>query len=143
MARLYAEAALTSFPGFLHTGEIVEFTLAPGGIVHHVLDTGNVSLQTDAWLIPDVCLKPAGIWRGLKRKGQDETLIYAGVPDAEFSSDRDQDIELVEGMTFLLFVTADFVVRKYRWEQVTPEGPAGYPINHATRFEEQLWPTQD
>lgn len=114
----------------------IEFTSEVVGF--HALGSGNLSLSTDAWYIPDVCLEPAAIWRGLKRQGQDSTLVYSGIPSGQFAEDHGQeDLSVPDGMTLVLFITPDCIVRKYRWEE--SEQHAGYPTNHSARFEELLW----
>lgn len=96
-------------------------------------------MMSDGWFVPDVCLSPAGVWRGLNRPGQERSLCYAGIPSGQFAFDHNAHPFFQEGRTFLVFATPEFRVTKWRWSEADP-ALRGFPLDYENRFEEQLWP---
>jgi hypothetical protein len=145
MAWLTAFTALRSFPG-VYVDEGVsprelreeEFDLEPDTLME-VVSTGNQSMLNDGWFVPDVCKNPLGIWRGLERAGQEEALCYAGFPSGEFAATYSMSFHRQEHRVFMVFVTPDFTVSKWRWSAVDSDG-TGFPTSHQTRFGVRLWP---
>lgn len=140
MALRAVDAALWTFNGMMPDERPGKFHLPEGEILRHFRETGNQSMFTDAWFIPDVCKTPVAIWQGLERSGQDESLCYSGFPSGDFAAYRGHDdIKPEAGYTFLVFLTPDLIVTKWRWSEVDPVRP-DYPIDYDTRFGAQLWP---
>lgn len=146
--RLYIDALLAEFDGVGTDGvSPVSFSLLENHIVGWIVGTGNIALRNDAWFIPDVCRNPSSIWQGLRRSGQETTLVYAGVPDGTFAAEYgmevgfDGDIAIPSDKLFLVFLTHDFRVAKFRFEQHDPSNHS-FPIDYAARFDRQLWPLQ-
>jgi hypothetical protein len=140
MAWLYVQGALLEFPGVAPDGLTEEiFTVDPTSLLRHLASTGNSSLLSDAWFIPDVCQHPSGIWRGLNRPGQEQSLCYAGIPNGDFALDHGASPTFQKGRTFLVFLTPTLTVTKWRWAESDTANPE-LPLDHNTRFVEQLWP---
>jgi hypothetical protein len=140
MARLHIEAALDEFPGMSPEGSGEEwFSVEANGLAFHLASSGNSSMLSDAWFVPDVCRYPAGVWRGLNRPGQEQALCYAGIPSGQFAFDHNATPFFQTDRTFLVFATPDFRVTKWRWSEADLVIPA-YPLDYQTRFGEQLWP---
>lgn len=139
MAQLTAITALAEFPanwlGVERTFSISEDTLRDR---YH---NGRSASFYEAWLVPDICLNPIAIWRGL-RAGEEQSLCYAGQPSGDFAKQFGHE-ELVEtnkpDQVFLAYVTPDGTVTKWRWAPVDSDG-TGFPTSHNSRFEDRLWP---
>lgn len=71
----------------------------------------------------------------------DDFLCIAGIPTLKFAKKHlvDSQIALQEGRVFLAFASFDFVVSKWRWENVDSDG-SGLPSSHNTRFGKEIWP---
>ena len=135
-----AETHLIEFEGLAPTGESKRLIRIPlGRLAQHFQETGNRSKFQEAWLVPDVCTKPAGIWRNLKRTGQEEAFCYAGEPSGEFAEGKGIRIESPRGKVFMVFLTEGLEVTKWRYCEEDPNRP-GFPLGHGDRFGERLWP---
>ena len=115
------------------------FRLPMSRILKHFEDTGNRNMFADAWFVPDVCDKPAATFEGLSRSGQEEAICYTGVPSGEFSSKNEEEIRKPNGCTFMVFLTNQLEVTKWRWCKEDPDRP-GFPVDHEKRFGRRLWP---
>jgi hypothetical protein len=116
------------------------FRLSPERLLAHFHATGNTSMFDEAWLIPDVCDMPSGIWRGLGRANQDAAFCYAGAPTGEFAKRFGiEPVVVPRGRVFLVFMTDQLEVTKWRQCQEDPLQP-GFPIGHETRFGARSWP---
>lgn len=115
--------------------------LPKSAMLKHARETGNSAVFNDAYLVPDVTMAPACIHRGLERSGQDEAICYCGVPSYDFATKhgRQNDVILPPGFIFMVFMTKDLVVTKWRACEEAKSDP-GFAIDHATRFGRRLWP---
>lgn len=142
--RLYIDSLLAEFVGVSTDGVTPQqFKLPDNSIMQWIVDTGNSALKEDAWCIPDICTSPAGIWQGLDRSGQENTLVYAGIPTGSFATDYNmtmgEDFAIPADKVFLVFLSSDFTIAKFRFEDADPENHS-FPINSETRFTRRLWP---
>lgn len=147
-ARLYIAGLLAEFDGVGIDGVSTEtFSMGENDIIDWVIETGNTSLKNDAWFIPDICKRPSSIWQGLRRLGQETTLVYAGIPKGDFALEHGMeigvngDIAIPPDRLFLVFLTPDFKIAKFRFEQLNTNNPS-FPIDSEGRFNSQLWPIQ-
>lgn len=109
-------------------------------IIKNIHDTGNSSMMGDAVFIPDVVMKPTVIFRGLRRDGQEFALCYCGEASGTFATEYNIPFDAPpRGQVFLVFVTPDMEITKYRFCGSDPDIP-GYPIDHHSRFGGPLWP---
>jgi hypothetical protein len=143
MSQVQVAEALYAFDGVSPAGGSTRtFTIRPTSLLKDLGDAGVATVFEDAWLIPDVCREPTGIWLGLNRREQQEALCYAGKPDYAFARAHGREIEeirLPNGFVFLVFLTKDLEVTKWRLSKEDEDHP-GFPLQHATRFGERLWP---
>jgi hypothetical protein len=109
------------------------------GILKHFSENSVSFNLEEAWLLPDICREPAGIWRGLNRKGQDEAYCYAGIPLGVFAQEHNHKVVIPERKVLMVFLNPVLEVTKYRFCEPDPTTP-GFPIDHDTRFGAQLWP---
>lgn len=142
-ARLYIESLLERFEGVGVDGSTtVDFSIPADLIMQWLHQCGNSSVLEDAWFIPDVCRRPSGIWQGLGRNGQENALIYGGVPTGEFAQDYNmivgEDITIPPNRVFLVFLSPEFQVAKFRFEEADPVDPS-LPLQYHNRFAKQLW----
>lgn len=103
-------------------------------------ETNNTALWDDAPGIPDVLMRPSGIWKNLKRGGQEEAFCYCGIPDGSFAVEYGIPFAIPEKQVLTVFLDKFFHVSKWRWCEPDDSRPT-YPVNYLTRFEELLWPT--
>jgi hypothetical protein len=108
-------------------------------ILRHLEETHNVSVYNEAYLVPEVCANPTGIWRGLDRAGQDGTVCYAGKPTGDFARRHGIEVDFSDDDVFLVYLTDQLHVIKWRFCEQDPNRP-GFPVDHGTRFGERLWP---
>lgn len=102
MAGLLVGAELLSFEGLAPSGNASrQFIIPKAKLLKHFEESGNESMLREAWLVPDVCREPAGIWLGLCRTGTEGTLVYAGIPSKEFAKSHGYEVEFRHGLTFL------------------------------------------
>lgn len=108
-------------------------------ILSHYERVCNTSKLDESWWVPDVCMTPAGVWRGLDRKNQEEAFCYSNVPTGNFKKTYGgPEIEFPNGKVFLVFLDPEMEVTKWRKCKEDPDFP-GFPIGHATRFGERTW----
>ncbi len=143
MALRYIDSLLEEFLGVGIDGHSHQtFYLPSDSIINWIHATGNSSLVEDAWFVPDICLSPVGIWRGLQRKGQENIRIYGGIPTGNFARDYNmiagEDITIPSGKVLLVFVSPEFQIAKFRFDEADTATPS-LPLNYSTRFTEQLW----
>lgn len=135
--------ATFEFEGASPTGLANRLIVVPKGrILKHLQETGNQSVLEEAWLIPEVCMAPTAIWRGLQRNGQEEAFCYCGKPDGSFAKSHGMEVAIPEGCVFLVFLTTNLEVTKWRFCKEDEQSP-GFPVSHETRFGERTWPLQD
>jgi hypothetical protein len=131
---------LLGFDGLSPAGRATrQFSIDPNALLSHFESTFNRSMYLEAWLVPDVVLRPSGIWRGLGREGQDEALCYAGKPTGEFAASHAKKIEIPDDLIFLVYATKQLVVTKWRFCRPDADNPA-FPKDHDSRYGERLWP---
>lgn len=132
---------LCEFDGMAPAGRSTRLIRIPLDTLYkHFEDTGNQAKFDEACLIPDVCKRPAGIWRGLKRKGQEEAFCYTGKELGEFAESRGKRINIPPGFVFVVFLTEELEVTKWCLVKECPD-KSGFPTGYAERFGEQLWPS--
>lgn len=131
--------ALNGFHGIGPNG-VVEYSIA-GDPMLHWLRNRYWTIFYDAFLVPDIVESPLKIWQDLSRVGTDDFLCIAGVPTLKFARKHlvDSQIALQEGRVFLAFASDDFVISKWRWENVDSDG-SGLPSSHNARFGKEIWP---
>jgi hypothetical protein len=128
------------FEGMAPSGEgRGTFRIVKDGILEHFRKTGDSARLLEGLLVPAVIESPAAVFQGLKREGQEEVLVYVGVPSDRFIRNHNIRIPCPPGRTFLVFVTLDLKVVKWRWEEADSERP-GFPTDYETRFGRRLWP---
>ncbi|MCA9010512.1 MAG: hypothetical protein KDB01_12235 [Planctomycetaceae bacterium] len=135
----HAVSALERFPGVGPNG-VVSYSVAGDPMYHNWSKRHWVNFY-DAFLIPDIVAAPLKIWRDLNRAGAEGLYCVAGIPTLQFATNHKLDnlITLPEGQIFLAFASADFVVSKWRWEDVDSDG-SGLPSSHNVRFGNEIWP---
>lgn len=92
-----------------------------------------------AQLIREVIEKPTAIFRGWERSGQEDSLVYVGIPTCDR---RSQGIELppIPGMVFVVYVTDCVKISEWRWERADSNDrtlPEGVDTN---RYGRRVWP---
>lgn len=141
MARTEIEQLLQfEFEGLAPSGEVRRLMrIRPDGLLEHLAKTGNRSKIEECWLVPDILMSPAGIWKGLNREHQEEAFCYSGVPLGAFADEHGKAVEIAMGKVFLVFLTENLDAVKWRYAQQDPKR-AGFPVGHDTRFGARLWP---
>ena len=133
-------ANLIEFEGFAPSGNSRRLIRIPmAALLKHLQDTGNEAMYNEAWLIPDVCIGPSGVWRNLQRGGQEEAFCYAGRASGSFAAKYGKQIASPAGQVLMVFLTKDLEVTKWRHCLEDPVR-AGFPVGHEDRFGERLWP---
>lgn len=104
-----------------------------------VVDAPAHQLHELQRVVPEVVLRPAAVFEGLRREGSLSTgRAYSGRPASAFDN-RGQPVPLPEGKCYVVFVTPRGSV--YDWDWV-PEGSAGVPKDWEKRFGRQVWPVR-
>lgn len=91
--------------------------------------------------VPYVLQNPTAIFEGLcedtdePRRGVGWTC-YCAIPPYDYTEDG-KEVPPREGKVLLVFVNDEHVAYTWRWEKSKPDAP-GKPINHETRFREQV-----
>jgi hypothetical protein len=131
---------LIEFEGLAPSGNAKRlFQISKAALLRHFEETGNTAMFEEAWLVPEVCDSPSGIWRGLKREGQEEAFCYAGKATGKYAARHGKAIATPAGKVFLVFATKDLSITKWRHCAEDPQCP-GFPLGHGDRFGERLWP---
>ena len=106
MGEVELREELREFDGFSPTGQGRRLSRVPlRKLLEHHKDTGNQSKYEEAWLIPDVCTSPSGIWQNLGRSGQEEAFCYAGKASGEFGQSHGASVDCPPGFVFMVFLT--------------------------------------
>jgi hypothetical protein len=87
--------------------------------------------------VKEILLRPAVIFQGLARDGQEEALCYAGIASHRYTNEGHQ-VPPPPGMTFAVYIRPDDVVFRWDWERADKN--LTYPLGYQTRFGPQLWP---
>jgi hypothetical protein len=87
--------------------------------------------------VKEILERPAVIFEGLQREGQEEALCYAGIASCRFSNQGHQ-LPPPPKMTFVVSVRKDDVI--FRWDWEPADDNLTYPRDYLTRFGRQLWP---
>ncbi len=133
------KSTVWEWDGFSPVGDVPKLMrLRQSCIMQHFIDTGNHAKIDEAFWVPDVTMKPAVIFRGLKRYGQSQAYCYAGIPSGDFARKHGRDLDFPKSQTFLVFLTPDFEVTKWRPCEMGERN--GFPVDFETRFEVKLWP---
>jgi hypothetical protein len=121
------------------------FVIDRNAILAHFHGTGNKQKLLESALVPLVVDHPAGCWRGLERPDQDHAFCYTGLPDERLIKDGSISVPRPPGKVFAVYISGrrvrdgQYHVVKWSWIEEDASRP-GFPVNHATRFGERLWP---
>ena len=86
--------------------------------------------------VPHVLIQPSAVFRGVRERGENLWLCYAGHPDYYYDS-RGQRLAAPENEIFLVFVTEKQIVYTHRWEDADLEN-ADSPRDYNDRFDKRL-----
>lgn|GEM_PF-5871745 len=105
------------------------------------IDQGNWPMALTARYVPEILDKPAGTWQDLKRPGATERFCFSGTPTGLGIGNA--AIEVPNGCTLVIFISEDFEILKYGWEDSDKNRP-GFPVGYddPSRFGRPLWPAQ-
>jgi hypothetical protein len=87
--------------------------------------------------VKEVLERPAVIFEGLQREGQEEALCYAGIASWRFSNDG-HVLPPPPKKTFIVHIREDGAIVRWDWEPA--DDNSTYPEDYRTRFGSQLWP---